>query len=480
MQLVRYILSAALFSILYLANSQNIQNSGFENWFEKQYYEDPDQFASTNFASYTTSGSPNVMKTSDAHSGSHAVKLETIPSSEGNISGAIFIGSIGDGFVAGGIPFNTRPDSVVGYVKYNVLPLDTANIILLFKKFGAPLGICLIQFYGTKNNYTRFSAPVQWLIPIIPPDSLATVITSSSIFSFPVTGSTITVDDIGLIGVSTSYPNHGFENWTNYSSEEPEDWFTSNIFSLSLGTNSVVKSTDSYEGDNSIRIQSTLTSWGDTLGFITNGTFGEDGPTGGMPVDSVPDILSGYYKYEPVGTDTALVRMTLYRFNQNIGMSEVLEDKIIKLPPASEYTYFEMQSDYFSLQVPDTLNIAFGSGNFDDNGSFIGLGSTLYLDALDITYRVNTVGTINPVALDIVHFYPNPASKAIYFEVAETSTEVAEIAIIDSKGIVLYADKYHLSPRQKNKIDITHLPSGFYFVKLNSMSQTYFGKIMVK
>jgi hypothetical protein len=480
MKLTHCNLLVILFLIQFTANSQAIQNSGFENWFVKQFYAEPNQFASTNFASYLTTGVANVIKTTDAHSGSFAVKLETIPSSEGNVAGALFIGALGDGYVAGGTPYNERPDSVTGFVKYNVLDQDTANIILLFKKFGAPLGICFIQFTGSKNNYARFSAPVQWLIPIIPPDSLATVITSSSIFSAPLAGSTITVDDIGLIDANNPYPNNGFENWTEYSSEEPENWFTSNIFNLSVGSTSVIKTNDSYDGNFAIRIENTITLWGDTLGSITNGTFGENGPIGGMTLDSIPEIISGYYKYEPVGPDTAIVKMTLYHFNQNTGISEILEDKIIKLPPASEYTYFEIESNYFSLPEPDTLNIAFGSSNFNDDGAFVGLGSTLYIDALEITYKPHIVSVENHTAQDKVRFYPNPASETIYFEISDATKESIEVTFTDLRGTVFYNGKYNSSFGQKNGIDVSYLAPGLYFYNLNLKDQNYNGKFMVK
>ncbi|MCF8234974.1 MAG: hypothetical protein K9G67_08120 [Bacteroidales bacterium] len=45
---------------------------------------------------------------------------------------------------------------------------------------------------------------------------------------------------------------------------------------------------------------------GDISGVVTHGTFFEDGPVGGLPVNLNPQMLTGYYKYYPVGPDTAL------------------------------------------------------------------------------------------------------------------------------------------------------------------------------
>lgn len=480
MKLNHFSLFLLLISLYFSASSQEIQNHSFENWFSQQYYEDPDGFASTNFASYITTGEPNVLKSTDAYTGSYAVKMETVPSSEGDIAGALFIGAIGDGYIAGGIPFDERPDSVTGYVKYDVLGMDTANIVVLFKKFGAPLGLCLIQFTGTQNDYVYFSAPVQWLAPIVPPDSLATGISSSTVFGIPEAGSTITVDNIGFVGANASFPNFDFEDWTQYSSEEPEDWFTSNFFNFSIGTSSVSKTEDSYDGDFAIKMVNTVSVWDDTLGLITNGTFGAQGPIKGMPIDSIPDKLSGYYKYEPVGSDTALARMALYYFNETTGNTEKLDDRVINLPPASEYTYFEIESNYYSLPEPDTLNIAFASGNFIDEGAYIGLGSTLYIDALEITYKPHIVGIGEEKYETIHHVYPNPASDQISFEFQDVLKNEITVTISDSKGVLVYQTKYMPMSMKQFDISVNEFLPGIYFYMIESQENSYKGKFIVE
>ncbi|MCD4665492.1 MAG: PCMD domain-containing protein, partial [Bacteroidales bacterium] len=326
-----------------LVFTQDIQNSGFEDWTNQVLFEEPDQFTSSNILSYPSIGEPNVTKTTDAYSGNYAVRLETVAVDEESLTGAIFIGEPGDEAVIGGVPFTERPDSIKGYAKYNVPAGDTAYVLALFKKLGIPLGICLVPFVGEQTEYQQFSMAVQWLNPILSPDTLATGVLSSSMFSEPIPGSWIIVDSIHFVGASTPYPNGSFEDWNTFSSEEPDNWFTSNIFTLLAGEASVTKSEDSYEGNFAVRIESTLTMWDDTLGLVTNGTFGDDGPMGGMPVDNIPDVLSGYYKYTPVGPDTALAAIALYHYNETTGMTETLEENLIKLPAAEDYTYFEIE-----------------------------------------------------------------------------------------------------------------------------------------
>ncbi|MCD4683466.1 MAG: T9SS type A sorting domain-containing protein [Bacteroidales bacterium] len=469
-----------LIPVFSISIGQTISNSGFENWSVQDFYEEPDFYATTNFASFTTAGIPNVIKTTDAISGNYAIKCETINTTEGPISGAAFIGSIGMEGVAGGLPFTERPDSLKGFAKYNVVGQDTAYVAVLFKLFGAPLGICFIQFIGTQNSYEAFSAPVQWLIPIISPDTIAIGVTSSTIFGAPEPGSTITVDNLTFVGDDAVFPNGDFEDWTDYSSEEPEDWFTSNLLSFYTGQTPVTKTTDSYEGDYAIQLESSLTFWGDTLAFITNGTFGDEGPEGGMPVDSVPDKLSGYYKYEPVGPDTAVAAVTLYYHNPNSGNTSMLEESWIQLLPTSTYTYFEIPVDYFALPEPDTVNIAFASSNLDFENGYIGLGSTLYIDALEMTYKEH-ITSVNTKDINSEHnFYPNPASEKVFIDLYSLINQEVDVRIMDSYGRIVYQSNEKIEGNQTFNFDVADFEAGVYFYMIENGSKIYKGKFIVK
>ncbi|MEZ5083949.1 MAG: T9SS type A sorting domain-containing protein [Bacteroidales bacterium] len=459
------------------AKAQNIQNSGFENWANVQYFEDPDGFTTTNFVSYFADGTANATKTSDAYSGSYALTLETIDTDEGPIAGAAFIGLLGNGAIIGGIPFTERPDSLTGYVKYNVAGIDTAYVAVLFKKFGAPLGICFVQLTGNQNDYQFISQPINWLIPIISPDTLAIGIISSTLFGIPVPGSTITVDNLQFVGANTPFPNGDFENWTEFASEEAVEWISSNIFTLPESDISMTKTTDSHEGNYAIRLENQPTIWDDTLSFITNGTIDENGPTGGMPVDDVPNILSGYYKYLPVGPDTALAGMVLYHYNEITGNTEILDSSFIKLPPVNQYTYFEVPVDYYSLPEPDTINIAFSAGNLEDS-SYVGLGSVLYIDALEITYKPHIVSVNDKLENTKPAVYPNPVNDRLFFEIANLIHQPIEVLIFNSNGKLITSKE--TSYASKLSIDVKKINSGLYFYIVKAGDISYQGKFIVE
>ncbi len=357
---------------------------------------------------------------------------------------------------------------------------DTAYVAVIFKKFGAPLGICFAQFYGTQNDYVEFTAEVHWHFPIVSADTIAVGILSSTIFSDAIPGSTLTVDNISFVGSTIPFPNGDFEEWEEFSSEEPDDWFTSNVISLAIGETAVTKSTNSYEGSFAAKIETTQTLIEDTLGFITNGMMGEDNPIGGMAVDSTPDKLSGYYKYIPVGPDTAIGGLFLYHHNESTGMADLLEESIIKLPPVDEYTYFEVEVDYFSLPEPDTVNIAFASSNLQDYETYIGLGSELYIDALQITYKPNLVGVDNHKKEIIHQVYPNPSSDKIYIGFQEILKNDITVRVMNAAGNLVYENK--ISPLATKKIDVSvrNFSPGIYFYNIESKNESYKGKFIVK
>ena len=477
MKLLIYSLVAFFIFFGLTVKAQNIQNSGFENWANVQYFEDPDGFTTTNFVSYFADGVANATKTTDAYSGSFALRLETLDTDEGPIAGAAFIGLLGNNAIIGGIPYTERPDSLTGYVKYNVAGIDTAYVAVLFKKFGAPLGICFVQLTGSQNDYQYFSQPINWLIPIISPDTVAIGIISSTLFGIPVPGSTITVDNLQFVGANNPFPNGDFENWTEFASEEADDWISSNIFTLPESDLSMTKTTDSHEGNFAVRLENQPTVWDDTLSFITNGTIGEDGPTGGMAVDDVPDILSGYYKYMPIGQDTALAGMVLYHYNASSGVTQILDSSFIKLPPANQYTYFEVPVDYYSLPEPDTVNIAFSAGNLDDGG-VVGLGSVLYIDALEITYKPHIVSVNDNMENTEPVVYPNPVSDHLYVEFASLIHQPIEVHIFNSNGELIMSKE---NPDTNTLcFDVEKLASGLYFYSIKTPDKTHKGKLIVE
>ncbi len=460
--------------------AQSIPNNSFESWGLQPGYEEPDQFSSSNPISVSTGNVANVKKTTDAHSGNFAVELETIAINGENLLAGIYIGEVAadQQSIIGGVPFSERPNSVKGFVKYNIPENDTASFGVFFKKFGQPYGFGLIQFTGVQDTWEEFTVPISWLIPIISPDTLVTGMSSSSVFTQPMEGSTIIFDDIQFIGTSLPYPNASFEDWNEVLSEEevPDDWFSSNAFNTESSGIGVTKTQDSYEGDFAVKLENKITIWGDTLAVLTNGTFNENGIFGGMPVTKTPDKLTGHYKYSPVGPDSAIVSVTLFHYDEVTGNTNKLETMNMKLQAESEYTSFELSIPYNAYPLPNIVNISFFAGKTDGG---TGLGSTLFVDALQMTYK--------PEGIDDNQFfagykaYPNPATEKLFFEFKQNLNVDINVTILDMLGKTIIQKTISAPQSQSFSLDVSPFESGIYFYHIKTLGvEEFTGKFFVK
>ncbi len=478
MRLMTIILVTLITTVQQTTSGQDILNSGFEDWTFIEYFEDPNAYSTTNTVTFYNGSQPNVTKTTDAVSGNYALRLETINTADGVLWGAALIGEPSENTFVGGIPYDQRPDSLTGYVKYNVADNDTAYVAAVFKKFGVPIGIAFGQFTGIQDEYQYFSVPIGWLVSIVSPDTLAIGLVSSSIFAEPIAGNVLYVDNVQFVGPGAPFPNGDFEEWTEFSSEEAENWQSTNILTMPASSLSMVKTTDSHSGSYAARLESQVTNWDDTIAFITNGRVGEDGPFGGMPVEDIPATLSGYYKYFPTGQDSAIASLTLYHYNPSTGKSDVLDEVFLKLPATDTYTYFEVPVDYYSLPEPDTVNIAFGSGNFVSPGAYIGLGSTLYVDDLEITYKPHIVSVGETEGPSGHSIHPNPAKEMLYVKLEDQPGQPVKFDVYNLEGQLVRSTKH--DPSTSFSINVAQLPNGAYFYRIKTGSRSYRGKFVVE
>jgi len=462
-----------LFFIVLAGKSQTITNAGFENWSNQFLYEDPDGYTSSNTLSLGALSEPNALKTTDAFSGNFAVSLETIQTTEGTVKGAVYIGQIDEDMIWGGIPFTERADSVTGYVKYDVMPNDTAYVGVLFKKLGQPLGVCLVTFLGTQNEYHYFSQPVQWFIPVVSPDTIVVAILSSALFGDPVVGSKLTIDDVSFVGTTGQFPNGDFENWTEYYSEEADGWLSTNIFSKSLGLTPVIKSSDSYEGNFAVQLESMMTYFDDTLAGITNGHLSFDGPVGGMPVAQIPETLSGYYKYSAGENEEASANVRMFRYNASLGESELLAEESLVLEPSANYVPFELNVEYNAYPPPDTVNIFLSVENSYQEKT----GGVLLVDDLNITFK--------PVGVEVMEneltgrVFPNPSRDEIFIESPEIVNKEAVISIFNANGFEVI-NKRLTSDIPVMGLDVSNLSPGIYFYRIKTGNKLMQGKIVIE
>jgi len=314
------------------------------------------------------------------------------------------------------------------------------------------------------------------------------VVSSSNLDNFAYIGSNLYIDSIHFTGSETPFPNGDLENWEDVTLEEPDDWGTINFMMFMTDTISVTKTMDAFDGDYAARIQTVTFVEGEKeeenlLGYITNGTFGEDGPTGGLAVDLNPFMVTGYYKYLPQETDTALAVVYTYRYDFEGDSIVEIEEQTIRLPETDEYTYFEIVMDYNGQPKADTVNISFASSNFAEiGGDEPYLGSVLFLDQLSITYYPVDIATYD---LNTgVSVFPNPSSGQVTIEIEGNFNE---LVIYDILGNVV-RNLYSSSLKELQHTILwdgcnqygNQLPDGLYFGKINSENHSTTFKVLIR
>ncbi|MFH0893205.1 MAG: hypothetical protein V2A54_02115, partial [Bacteroidota bacterium] len=352
------------------AFSQAIQNSSFENWSPVVYFQDPDLYNTSNLMGYLSADTSTVLRTTDHIQGSYGCRLQTFTGSNNDtINGIAYTGLPSPGGISGGIPFTVKADSIYGFFKHNIQPNDTGMYAVIFKNNGSILGIGSIQFTGVQTTFVLKKSKVTWLLPFSP-DSVVIILASSNINNhMAVPGSILIADSLFVkaAAVTTSLPNGNFETWNTTGFDEPSNWTTSNFAFIGSASPSVSKSTDAQSGTYACKIESLQSAFGDTLGLLSNGSLGNNGPEGGMPVWLNPDVISGYYKYTPVGPDSALVLIMTHRYEITLGLQIKIDSVLLKLPAASVYTQFQIQLPYNNWPYVDSVSITFASGNIVDS-----------------------------------------------------------------------------------------------------------------
>lgn len=244
--------------------------------------------------------------------------------------------------------------------------------------------------------------------------------------------------DYELINPPFSY--NEIERWSSLNQLTGTDSITDPSTGSSL-VELVTESTDAVEGNTSVRLESdsinitaVVNLFGNQVpftlsnvapGLIVSGELDLDEnefaeqlinstsltslnpftyPNTGQPIDFQPEKLKGWYKYAGVAGDSAMMVSGLIKNRQ------VVAYVIKRLPNAATWTSFELEYEYLSCAMPDTiitlfcssnLDASFDNGNFSVNSNYTGVdGSVLFVD--DLTMDTIPAGTFPPIAVNDV------------------------------------------------------------------------------
>lgn len=291
----------------------------------------------------------------------------------------------------------------------------------------------------------------------------------------------------------TDLPNMDFENWyeNHYSSFFPNNfywepnsdgnwniWETGNSASKTVNIFPTERTEDAVSGSYAVRMETKSIFGQPAAGNIFTGHFVADmfdsQALFGVPFTGTPDAFRGYYKYTPGdisgAPDTCAIYAILSRWNGSQRV-EIAKAELYTYQTVSQYTYFDLEFDYLSSDIPDTISIVLTSSKLGDQ--FIGgIGSTLYADNLSLFYDLSPVNN-KKIEPSVKIYYNNSILR-----VQKNTIGKAKIDLYDITGKKVFSTTVcdHFS-----EISLPSLHSGIYICtfiesKVNIVSQ----KIMIK
>ena len=195
-------------------------------------------------------------------------------------------------------------------------------------------------------------------------------------------------------------PNMDLEEWISYPNfESPAPlgvWASANKttdLNPSLYHPVLFKTEDAVSGNFAAKMVSdSLPGLPFVTGSLSTGVFKVDlnnplkSLISGVPYKSRPERFQGYYKYFPEEGDSCEIRTTLTRWNFTANKRDTVGRTVFRtVETISDYTFFDLEIQYFMSENPDTIDMVFAASA---GGEYFigGIGSTLYVDNFTLTF----------------------------------------------------------------------------------------------
>lgn len=196
-------------------------------------------------------------------------------------------------------------------------------------------------------------------------------------------------------------PNMDMEEWIsyqNYDSPAPEGIWTSanKVTDLNPDVYPVLlfKTDDAYSGNYAAKAVTNIAPGMPLLtGSVSTGLFHVDlnnpleSMIVGVPYKSRPTRFQGYYKYMGVDGDSCEIRTSLTKWNPNTKKKDKVGEAIYRTTDlVDEYTFFDLEFEYWFTEDPDTIDMVFAASA---GGEYFigGIGSTIFIDDFTLIFE---------------------------------------------------------------------------------------------
>ncbi len=414
-------------------------------------------------------------KVTPAANGSFAVKLQ---GNDDSGPGVVLYGNPEDSGFTGGVPFSTRPDSLIAYLKYDIEVGDTAWVVVSMSKNNVPITSNLFLVGGTYiSSFKRMAFKIDYKSSQFP-DTMFLAFTSTNPDSKNSinTNSWVIVDNISFTGTTQNVPNPDFETWTTQSIAFPVGWDMDTRGNME---GSVARSSDKYSGNYAMKIQ-TIFNNGDTVKGRTQ-TKGREmqnswGPS--FPVVGKPTSLKGFYKFLPQNGDTFRVTIQLFKNGNSIGWGDFMSSL-----NNSSYTPFSADIFYHNpVETPDSATIGISTFIENDINHSPRGQSVAYIDNLSFDNYIYA-GTNDAMYSHLnMMVYPNPAREHINVLLTFKQSDKIALRIMDIKGKVVeqFSEMNVGAGEILIPVNISTLSKGIYFVQVISLNAGMTKKVVIE
>jgi hypothetical protein len=295
-------------------------------------------------------------------------------------------------------------------------------------------------------------------------------------------------------------PDGGFENWTLksgtsptiYAYYDPTDAFWGTLNELAQlssmtggpGPVSVFKSTEAFAGASAAQMMSGIMVKLDPDVFVPGllGTAKLDimnvAVHVGRPYTFKPKRFQLYYKYQPVGGDSAHMFMLLSKYNTIKKQRDTIAyaGQIVKTAVPA-YTLFSQDLVYSdTLATPDSITILFASSagyDFKNLTKCKGqVGSQLWIDEVRVMYPVS-IKELPACNLNI-RVYPNPVKDVLYLQ---TETAGVEFRLFNAAGQIIHKQ---ILNQGTTILPTTEMAPGMYYFISEKDPISQKGKIFIQ
>jgi hypothetical protein len=234
-----------------------------------------------------------------------------------------------------------------------------------------------------------------------------------------------------------------------------------------------MQTTDKVAGNYAVEI---VTTQGDNNGSpvansgqIQNGSSSCSGPPpapctyiGGYPFANPVDTLEFWYKYVPMGNDSAQMQASFRNSTQNFWLMKNL---------GASANYQKVDIPFNLAFTPDTVFLQVQSSKMNDT-ALTYVGSDLKVD--EMHFKSQPLSTSVPTfhIENEISIYPNPSTGE--FNIVSSLFNVENVEVYNAVG-----DRV-ISKNINSKSSILNLrDEGIYFVKMNSNGKTFTKKLIV-